>query len=51
MVTLNLRDPFLDKNFKAVRELQKSGMFSDEQIQDAYLKQIKKDSGEEEKKR
>ena len=44
MVTFDLRDPFLVENFKAARELQKSGMFSDEQIQDLYLKQVEKDS-------
>lgn len=43
MVTINLGDPNVVENFKAIRELQKSGMYSDEEIQGLYDKQVEAD--------
>lgn len=46
MITMNLRDPKLIENFKAVRELKKCG-YSDEEVQDLYDKQIEIDRTKE----
>lgn len=43
MVTINLSDPNVVENFKAIYELQKSGMYSDEEIQELYDKQVEAD--------
>lgn len=43
MVTINLGDPNVVENFKAIQELQKSGMFNDEEIQEMYDKQVEVD--------
>lgn len=43
MPTINLGDPNVVENFKAIYELQKSGMYSDEEIQELYDKQVEVD--------
>ena len=46
MITLDLRDPNLIENFKAVQELRDSGFYTDEEIQKLYNQQIERDSEE-----
>lgn len=43
MITINLGDPNVVENFKAINELRKTGMFTDEQLQRMYDKQVKAD--------
>lgn len=43
MVTINLGDPNVVENFKAMNELRKTGMFTDEQLQQMYDKQVEAD--------
>lgn len=43
MVTINLGDPNVVENFKALNELRKTGMFTDEQLQQMYDKQVEVD--------
>lgn len=43
MVTINLGDPNVVENFKALNELRKTGMFTDEQLQRMYDKQVEAD--------
>lgn len=43
MVTINLGDPNVVENFKALNELRKTGMFTDEQLQQMYDKQAEAD--------
>ena len=43
MVTINLEDPNVVENFKAMNELRKTGMFTDEQLQRMYDKQVEAD--------
>lgn len=43
MITVNLNDTKLAENLKALQELKASGMFTDEQLQILYDKQIEKD--------
>lgn len=43
MVTINLSDPNVVENFKAIHELQKSGMFNDKEIQEMYDKLVEAD--------
>ena len=46
MITIDLNDmalPYAKENIKAILELRKSGMFTDEQIQKLYDEQVKKD--------
>lgn len=43
MVTINLGDPNVVENFKALNELRKTGMFTDEQLQQMYDKQVEAD--------
>lgn len=44
MVTINLGDLNVVENFKALNELRKTGMFTDEQLQQMYDKQVEADS-------
>ena len=46
MITLDLRDQNLIENFRAIQELQKTGMYSDEEIQILYKDQNKSDGRE-----
>jgi hypothetical protein len=50
MVTINLGDPNVVENFKALNELRKTGMFTDEQLQQMYDKQVEADKKEGAKK-
>lgn len=43
MVTINLGDPNVVENFKALNELRKTGMFTDEQLQQMYDKRVEAD--------
>jgi hypothetical protein len=43
MVTINLGDPNVVENFKALNELRKTGVFTDEQLQRMYDKQVEAD--------
>ena len=43
MITINLDDPNVVENFKALNMLRKSGMFTDEQLQQMYDKQVEAD--------
>jgi hypothetical protein len=40
---MNLDDPNLVENFKALNELRKTGMFTEEQLQQMYDKQVEAD--------
>lgn len=48
MITINLEDPNVVENFKALNELRKTGMFTDEQLQQMYDKQVEADREREE---
>ena len=43
MITINLRDPNLEANLEAVNILRQSGLFTDEQIQEMYDRQVEMD--------
>lgn len=43
MVTINLEDKNVVENFKALNELRKTGLFTDEQLQQMYDKQVEAD--------
>lgn len=43
MIRLSFEDPNPIENAKAAMALQKSGMFTDEEIQELYDRQVKKD--------
>lgn len=47
MVTINLDDPNAVENFKALNELRKTGIFTDEQLQQMYDKQVEADKKRE----
>ena len=47
MVNVDLRDKHLSENVKAITELRKTGMFSEEELQRLYDEQVKKDEEEE----
>ena len=47
MITLNLRDPRLAEHAKMALYLRDSGLFTDEEIQAMYDKQIEKDAKED----
>lgn len=49
MVTINLGDPNVVENFKALNELRKTGMFTDDQLQKMYDKQVEADRERDEK--
>lgn len=44
MISIDLRDDHLIENVKAVRNLQKSGQFSEVEIQKLYDKQVESDN-------
>lgn len=48
MVTMSLGDPNLIENVRALNELKKSGLFSDEELQEMYDRQVKKDKEQKE---
>lgn len=43
MITVNLNDTKLKENLKALKEVRDSGMFTDEELQKMYDRQIEKD--------
>ena len=47
MISINLDDPNVVENFKALNELRHTGLFSDEELQEMYDKQVEADRGEE----
>lgn len=46
MVTLNLRDPRLAEHVAVVQDIRRTGLFTDEEIQKMYDRQIEKDAKE-----
>lgn len=46
MVEMNLRDNKISENFKAIEELRRTGMFTDEELQEMYDKQVEADKKE-----
>ena len=44
MININLRDPYLVENVKAIQELKKSGIFTDEHLQEMYKNQVEHDT-------
>lgn len=44
MVTLNLRDPRLGEHAAMVQNLRRIGVFTDEEIQEMYDRQLEKDA-------
>lgn len=43
MIEINLRDILLADNLRALAELKKTGMYSDEELQKIYDEQVKAD--------
>lgn len=43
MVIINLEDPNVAENFKAIEELRLTGMFTEEELQEMYDKQVEAD--------
>jgi hypothetical protein len=43
MITVDLRDPMLNENIKAINELRKSAFFTEEELQEMYNKQVEAD--------
>lgn len=43
MITVNLDDKNVVENFRALNELRKTGLFTDEQLQQMYDKQVETD--------
>ena len=50
MITIRLDDKNVLENLKAIEELRKTGMFTEEQLQELYDKQVEKDKSEGERK-
>lgn len=46
MVEMNLRDNNISENLKAINELRATGMFTDEELQEMYDKQVEVDKKE-----
>lgn len=46
MVEMNLRDNNIFENLKAINELRRTGMFTDEELQEMYDKQVEADKKE-----
>lgn len=47
MITVKLEDAHMSENMKALQELRRTGMFSDEELQEMYDKQIEEDKRKE----
>ena len=43
MIQVNLNDPKLDENVKAIEHLKSTGLFTDEQLQKLYDEQVEAD--------
>ena len=50
MITIYLDDKKVVENIKAINELRKTGMYSEEELQNLYEKQVEKDKSEIERK-
>jgi hypothetical protein len=50
MITIRLDDKNVVEKLKVIEELRKTGMFSEEQLQELYDKQLEKDKSESERK-
>ena len=50
MIEVNLDDINVVENFKAIEELRRTGMFTDEELQEMYDKQVEADKKEGVKK-
>lgn len=48
MISINLVDPNVVENFKALNELRHTGLFSDEELQEMYDKQVEADREKQE---
>lgn len=46
MIEINLGDINVVENFKAIEELRRTGMFTDEELQEMYDKQVEADKKE-----
>lgn len=46
MVEINLDDINIFENFKAIKDLRSTGMFTDEELQELYDKQVEVDKKE-----
>ena len=46
MISINLDAPNVVENFKALNELRHTGLFSDEELQEMYDKQVEADKKE-----
>ena len=46
MVEMNLRDNNIIENLKAIEELRRTGMFTEEELQEMYDKQVEADKKE-----
>ena len=46
MISINLDEPNVVENFKAMNELRHTGLFSDEELQEMYDKQVEADKKE-----
>lgn len=46
MIEMNLDDINIVENFKAIEELRRTGMFTDEELQEMYDKQVEADKKE-----
>ena len=46
MITMSLGDPNVVENFTAIQSLKKLDIFTDEQLQEMYDKQVEKDMEE-----
>ena len=46
MIEINLGDINVVENFKAIKELRRTGMFTDEELQEMYDKQVEADKKE-----
>lgn len=50
MITISLEDPNVVENFKAMNELRRTGLFTDEELQELYDKQVEADMRGEERR-
>ena len=48
MITIRLDDRNAAENIKAIEELRKTGLFTEEQLQEMYDRQVEKDKAESE---
>lgn len=48
MITISLDDPNIAENFKALNEIRHTGLFSDEELQEMYDKQLEADRKDDE---